>query len=335
MTVPGLGLLSLSGFESPGWLALLAAPALLSAAYVVAARRRRRRLARFAPAPPAALARPRPPRLRYLPVVLLLAALIPLIVALAQPSQDVRVPRNRAVIMLVIDVSRSMGATDVPPNRLAAAEQAAQEFAGQVTPGVNLGLISFAGSAEVLVAPNPDHELTVAALNKLQLADSTATGQAIFAALQSIQTVNAVLKGPHDQRPPARIVLLSDGMENKPGSPDAPQGAYTAARDARSQGVPVTTIAFGTPQGRVAMDNQSIPVPVGDQMMKTVARLSGGQTSSAASVGELTTAFGAVDDQLGYQTERGPASAGWLRLGALLGFLGVLLGLAINRGLPA
>ena len=334
MTVPGLGPLSLSGFESPGWLMLLAAPAVLLVAYVVAAHRRRRRLARFAPSPTASLPPPRGPRLRHLPAALLLLSLVPLTLAVAQPSQDIRVPRNRAVVMLVIDVSRSMGATDIPPTRLQAAEQAASDYARHVTPGVNLGLISFAGSAEVLVAPNPDHDLTVAALGKLQLADSTATGQAIFAALQSIQTVNAVLGGPHDQTPPARIVVLSDGKENHPDKPDAPQGAYTAARAARAAGVPVTTIAFGTPQGHVAMGDQSVPVPVGDQMMKTVAQLSGGQTSTAASVDDLDQAFDKVDDQLGYQTERGPASTGWLRLGAVLAFAGALLALVIGRRLP-
>lgn len=334
MTVPGLGPLSVSGFESPGWLVLLAAPVILLVAYVVAAHLRRRRLARFTPAPPATLPPPRPPRLRHLPAALLLLALVPLTVAIAQPSQDVRVPRNRAVVMLVIDVSRSMGATDVSPTRLQAAEQGAGEYARHVTPGINLGLISFAGSAEFLVAPNPDHDLTVAALDRLQLADSTATGQAIFAALQSIQTVNAVLGGPRDQYPPARIVLLSDGMENHPANPDAPQGAYTAARAARAAGVPVTTIAFGTAQGHVAMGNQSVPVPVGDQTMKIVAQLSGGQTSSADSVDQLNQAFATVDDQLGYQTERGPASTGWLRLGGLLAFAGALLAVLVSRRLP-
>ncbi|TRW82786.1 VWA domain-containing protein [Mycolicibacterium sp. 018/SC-01/001] len=334
MSVPGLGPLSLSGFESPGWLLLLAAPVVLLVAYVVAAVHRRRRLARFVPSQPAALRQPRAPRLRHVAAALLLLALVPLTLAIAQPSQDIRVPRNRAVVMLAIDVSRSMGATDVSPTRLQAAEKAAADYAGHVTPGVNLGLISFAGSAAVLVAPNPDHQLTIDALDKLQLADSTATGQAIFAALQSIQTVNAVLQGPRDQTPPARIVVLSDGEENHPANPDAPQGAYTAARAAREAGVPITTISFGTPQGHVEMGNQSIPVPVG-QTMTTIARLSGGQTSSAANVDDLNQAFEKVDDQLGYQTERGPASTGWLRLSAVLAFAGALLALLVGRRLPA
>jgi Ca-activated chloride channel family protein len=330
VTLPGLGLLSVSGFESPLWLALLAAPAVVLAVYVVASRRRRRRLRRFAdPATVRASS-----RWRHLPVALLLLALVPLTIALAQPSHDVRVPRNRAVVMLVIDVSQSMRATDVEPSRLIAAEHAAQDFAKRVTPGVNLGLIAFAGSANVLVAPSPDHSLTVDALDRLQPADGTATGQAIFAALQSIQTVDAVLKGPKDRKPPSRIVLLSDGKENKPDDPDNPQGAYTAARLARQQGVPITTIAFGTPQGQVEMTDETVPVPVDDEMMKNVAQLSGGQTSTAQTVDELDKSFGSVGDQLGYQIERGPAAAGWLRVAVALCALGALLGLTINRRLP-
>lgn len=315
------------------WLVLLVAPAALLAVYLTANERQRRRMRRFAD-PAASVAPARPSLWRHVPVALLLLALVPLTLALAQPSHDVRVPRNRAVIMLVIDVSQSMRATDMPPNRLIAAQHAAQQFARQVTSGVNLGLIAFAGSANVLVAPTPDHSLTVAALDKLQPADSTATGQAIFAALQSIQTVNAVLKGPQDMSPPARIVLLSDGKENKPDNPNNPQGAYTAARSAKDQGVPITTIAFGTPAGHVEMKNETVPVPVDDAMMKSIAQLSGGQTSTAENVDELNRDFGAVEDQMGYQVERGPASAGWLRVAVAIASLGALLGLAVNRRLP-
>ena len=264
VTVPGLGLLSLSGFQDPVWLFALAAPAVLLAVYLAAQGRRRQRMRRFADlavVPSVAPARPSP--WRHLPMAVLLLALLPLTIALAQPSRDVRVPRNRAVIMLVVDVSQSMMATDVPPNRLAAAKQAAQQFAEHVTPGVNLGLIAFAGTANVLVSPNPDHQATVKALDNLRPDDRTATGGAIFAALQAIQTVNAVLMGPGDQPAPARIVLLSDGKENKPDNPNNTDGAYTAARAARAQGVPISTIAFGTATGHVAVNNETVPVPGG------------------------------------------------------------------------
>ncbi|MDT5187179.1 MAG: Ca-activated chloride channel [Mycobacterium sp.] len=267
-------------------------------------------------------------------MAVLLLALLPLTIALAQPSRDVRVPRNRAVIMLVIDVSQSMLATDVPPNRLAAAQHAAQQFAEHVTPGVNVGLIAFAGTANVLVSPTPDHQATVTALDKLRPADSTATGQAIFAALQAIQTVNAVLMGPNDKPPPARIVLLSDGKENKPDNPNNTDGAYTAARAARAQGVPISTIAFGTATGHVAVKNETVPVPVDDDTMRGIARLSGGQTSTAETIDELNNNFNAVEDQMGFQITRGSASAGWLRLAVIVASIGAALALLINRRLP-
>jgi Ca-activated chloride channel family protein len=333
MTVPGLGPLPVSGWQSPAWLLLLAAPVVLLALYLLANGRRRRRLTRFA-GESESVVPSRPSRWRHLPIALILLALVPLSIALAQPSRDVRVPRNRAVMMLVIDVSASMGATDVPPTRLDAARQAAKQFAGQLTPGVNLGLIAFSGSPTVLVSPSPQHNLTVDALDKLRTDESTATGQAIFAALQAIQTVNTVLQGPADSPPPARIVLLSDGKENKPDNPDATDGAYTAARAARQRGVPITTIAFGTPTGHVEIKNDSVPVPVDPDTMKMIAQLSGGQTSAAENVDELNRQFSKVPDQLGYQTVRGPATAGWLRLAVLIGVLGATLGLLINRRLP-
>jgi Ca-activated chloride channel family protein len=330
-----LGLLSLSGFEDPVWLFALLAPAALLAVYLAAQRRRRQRMRRFAdPAAVPSVAPSRPSPWRHLPMALLLLALLPLTIALAQPTRDVRVPRNRAVIMLVIDVSQSMLATDVPPNRLAAAQHAAQQFAEHVTPGVNLGLIAFAGSANVLVSPTPDHAATVTALDKLRPADSTATGQAIFAALQAIQTVNAVLMGPQDKPPPARIVLLSDGKENKPDNPNNTDGAYTAARAAKAQGVPISTIAFGTAAGHVEVKNETVPVPVDDDMMKAIARLSGGQTSSAQTADQLNNKFTAVEDQMGFQITRGSASAGWLRLAVIVASIGAALGLLINRRLP-
>lgn len=333
VSVPGLGLLSTSGFEDPAWLLALIAPAALIAVYVTTQLRRGRRVHRFAGS--AVTARTaRPLWWRHLPMALVILALVPLTLALAQPSRDVRVPRNRAVIMLVIDVSNSMLATDVPPTRLVAAQHAAQQFAKHVTTGVNLGLIAFAGTANVLVSPSPEHDATVNALDKLSPADSTATGQAIFAALQSIKTVNAVLMGPDDKPPPARIVLLSDGKENKPGNPNNTDGAYTAARAASEQGVPISTIAFGTPTGHVEVKNETVPVPVDPDMMKTVARLSGGQTATAETIDELNEKFGAVQDQMGYQVQPGPASAGWLRLAMIIAGIGSALALLINRRLP-
>jgi Ca-activated chloride channel family protein len=146
--------------------------------------------------------------------------------------------------------------------------------------------------------------------------------------------VNAVLMGPHDKPPPARIVLLSDGKENKPDNPNNTDGAYTAARAAREKGVPISTIAFGTSTGHVAVKNETVPVPVDGDMMKTVAQLSGGQTSTAETIDELNNKFSAVEDQMGFQMARGSASAGWLRLAVIVAGIGAALALLINRRLP-
>ena len=100
----------------------------------------------------------RPSRWRHLPAILLVLSLLLFTVAMAGPTHDVRIPRNRAVVMLVIDVSQSMRATDVSPNRLAAAQEAAKQFADQLTPGINLGLIAYAGTATVLVSPTTNRD---------------------------------------------------------------------------------------------------------------------------------------------------------------------------------
>jgi Ca-activated chloride channel family protein len=252
---------------------------------------------------------------------------------MAGPTHDVRIPRNRAVVMLVVDVSQSMRATDVSPSRLAASQEAAKQFVDQLTPGINLGLIAYAGTATVLVSPTTNRDATKVAIDKLQLADKTATGEGISTALQAISTVGAVIGGG-DTPPPARIVLMSDGKETVPSNPDNPKGAYTAARTAKDQGVPISTVSFGTPYGTVEINDQRQPVPVDDEMLKKIAELSGGQAYSASSLEQLKEVFTSLQEQVGYETRKGDASAGWLRLGALVLALAALAALVINRRLP-
>jgi Ca-activated chloride channel homolog len=335
VTVPGLGAISLSGFEHPGFFLLVLLPIAVLLLYIGTQVVHRGRVRRFSgPGLLDSVAPQRPNPWRHVPMAVLLVALVVLTVALAGPTHDVHVPRNRAVIMLVIDESQSMRATDVAPTRLAAAQQAAKRFAQQLTPGVNLGLIAFAGTANVLVSPTTRHEATIAALDNLRPADSTATGDAIFAALQSIATVAAVLRSGETTPPPARIVLLSDGKANKPDNPDDLHGAYTAARAAKEQGVPISTISFGTRGGYVAVNDHSVAVPVDGSMMRRIAQLSGGQAYNAANIDELEHSYAAVQQQVGYQTVAGPASAGWLRLAVITATIAIIGGLAINRRLP-
>ncbi|MDD4866923.1 MAG: VWA domain-containing protein [Mycobacterium sp.] len=334
MTLPLLGPMTLSGFQHAWFFLFLLVVVGLGALYVLMQLARQRRMLRFANMELLESVAPqRPARWRHLPAILLVLSLVLLTVAMAGPTTDVRIPRNRAVVMLVIDVSQSMRATDVQPNRMVAAQDAAKQFADELTPGINLGLISYAGTATVLVSPTTNRQATKSALDRLQFADRTATGEAIFTALQAIATVGAVIGGG-DKPPPARIVLFSDGKETMPTSPDNPKGAFTAARTAKDQGVPISTISFGTPYGFVEINDQRQPVPVDDETLKKVARLSGGNAYSATNLEELKAVYASLQQQIGYETVKGDASAGWLRLGAVVLAAAALAALLINRRLP-
>ncbi|WP_156745465.1 VWA domain-containing protein, partial [Mycobacterium sp. 1165178.9] len=153
---------------------------------------------------------------RHLPIAV---SLVLLTTAMAGPTSDVRIPLNRAVVMLVIDVSESMASTDVPPNRLDAAKEAGKQFADQLTPAINLGLVEFAANATLLVPPTTNRGAVKAGIDSLKPMPKTATGEGLFTALHAI-SATAVAGG--DTPPPARIVLLSDGGENKPSNPSDP-----------------------------------------------------------------------------------------------------------------
>ena len=328
-------------FTDPLWLAGLLVVVALAVAYVLLLRRRRRDtmlftnldlLDRIAPK--------RPGWYRHLPAAALLIAGALLTVALAGPQAEAKVPRNRATVVLVIDVSLSMQATDVAPSRLAAAQAAAKSFADQLTPGVNLGLVSFAGTAAVLVSPTTDREPVKRAVDGLKLAESTATGDAILAGLQSIDTFSQAVAGASgDGPPPARIVLMSDGGQTVPGGPgaeDQPRGAYTAARKAAESKVPVSTISFGTDYGTIELDPDKPPVSVAvdDDAMRRIADLSGGQFFTAASETELRQVYAKLGEQIGYETRKVDTSRPWLAGGALLLVVGVATGIGLGRGCP-
>jgi Ca-activated chloride channel family protein len=335
MSLPLLGAVSLTGFQHLWWfLFFLIAVLALIGLYFFAQIARRRRLQQFANTELLdSVAPKRPTFWRHVPAVLLAISLLLCAIALAGPTYDQRLPRNRAVVMLAIDVSQSMKATDVEPSRLAAAQEASKKFVDELTPGINLGVIAYAGTATVMVSPTTNRDASRRAIDNLQVADRTATGEAIFTALSSISTVGAVIGGG-DEPPPAHIVLFSDGKETAPSNPDNPKGAYTAARAAKDQGVPISTISFGTPTGSVEVNGERVPVPVDDKMMKKIAELSGGDSYTASNLDELNKVYSTLQDQIGYETVRGEATSGWLRLAALLAAVAAVASLWINRRLP-
>jgi Ca-activated chloride channel homolog len=281
----------------------------------------------------------RPGWWRHVPAVGLIAALAVLTIALAGPMAEARVPRNRATVVLVIDVSLSMQATDVEPSRLAAAQAAAKAFADQLTPGINLGLVSFAGTAAVLVSPTADRDPVKRAVDGLKLSESTATGEAVFAALQSVETFSQSVAGASAEGPPpARIVLMSDGKQTVPGGmtpEEEPRGSYTAARQAQEAGVPVSTISFGTAYGSIEINpGDRTAVAVDDDSMRRIATLSGGQFFTAATEDELRQVYGDLSEQIGYETRRVDVSWPWLAGGVMLLVVGVASGMVLGRRFP-
>jgi Ca-activated chloride channel family protein len=327
--------MNLTGFASPLWFLLLVVVAALAIGYVWMQRRARRQVLRFANL--AMLERVAPKRQgwwRHLPATLLLIALVLFTVALAGPTVERKVARNRATVMLVIDVSLSMRATDIEPSRIAAAQREAKRFVHDLTPGVNLGLVSFAGSPTVLVSPTTQRVSVIRAIDNLTLAEATGTGEAIFAALSSIETFGAVVsdaQGP----PPARIVLLTDGKQTVP-TPDGddPRGGFTAARAAADAKVPISAISFGTAYGQVEINGERQPVPADDESIRRIADLSRGQFYDASSAGQLSDVVNTLGEQIGYETKRADSSKPWLIAGTLAAVLTATSALAVGQRLP-
>jgi Ca-activated chloride channel family protein len=246
-----------------------------------------------------------------------------LTVGLAGPTAETKVPRNRATVLLVIDVSLSMQATDVAPSRLAAAQDAAAKFVQGMPPTINLGLESFAGTPAVLVPPTTDRDAVVGQIQTLKLAESTATGEALAAAMNSIDAFNAQVPGSEGGPPPARIVLMSDGKQT------VGQDEFAVAARAGQRHIPVSTISFGTPYGSIDLEGRQIPVPVDDPSLAQVAQMSGGQFYPAQSNAELHQVYDTLGEQIGYQNVHADVSKPWFVLGTLILLLAT--GLAIGR----
>jgi Ca-activated chloride channel family protein len=299
-------------FLSPEWLLLLVPVAALAVAYVTVNLRRKAFVARFSNVELLGSVAPRRPGWRrHLTFALLLIALSVLSVGTARPSAAVRVPRERATVMMAIDVSLSMQATDVLPSRIIAAQQAARTFVDLLPSRINLGLVSFGGSANVLVPPTVDRDAVKKAIEGLTLQESTAIGEAVFTSLDAITVFGQATTAKGDQPPPGRIVLLSDGANNK-GRPVGE--AETAARTAK---VEVSTIAFGTDGGTVTYEGQTIPVPADKPTLDELARTTGGSYHAAASAEELKTVYRDIGSQIGYTTQHRDISWRFLTVGVL------------------
>lgn len=327
--------MSFSGFTAPWWFLLLFVLAAVALGYVLVQRQRRKRTFRFSNLAVLDKVAPRSPGwLRHVPAGLLLVSLMMLTFALAGPTAEQKVPRDRATVVLTLDVSLSMESTDVEPTRLEALQDAALDFVEEVPDGVNLGIVSFAGTASVLVPPTTEREPAANAIRNLSLARSTATGEGIFAALQAIESLSAVLGGAEGP-PPAQIVLMADGKQTVPTQdPTDPRGAYTAAREAEEAGVPISTISFGTGHGTVDIEGQEIPVPVDDVAMEEIASITGGSFHKAASQEQIQQVFDNLGEEIGYEIEERDASRPWMAMGAVLLIAAAGSSLVLGQRLP-
>lgn len=279
--------------------------------YVVVQWRRRAYAVRFTNVDLLASVAPRRPGWRrHVPAVVYLLALGALIVGFARPTRDERVPQERATIIMAIDTSLSMQATDVAPDRLQAAQAAADTFLDEVPPRINVGLVTFNGNAALRVPPTTDRDAVRSVIADLELGERTAIGEAIFTGLDAIDDVPTDDEGTPA---PARIVLMSDGTTTEGRSNES------AADAAAESGVPVWTIAFGTDFGtiRVPEEPVPIPVPVDRPALQAIAETTDGQFYAAATQAQLTDVYENIGSSVGFTTEPREIST-WFIGGALL-----------------
>jgi Ca-activated chloride channel homolog len=239
-----------------------------------------------------------PGRLRYLPPLIMLVALVFLIVGVARPHATVSVPREEATIVLAMDVSRSMKATDVEPTRLDAARAAAKTFLDEVPEKFRVGVVSFATRAAVGVAPTEDRDLVVTALDTLAPGEGTAIGDAVALSLRVGQPQKEGAEAP-----PRAIVLISDGARD--GGEVEPA---EAAQQAKQRGVPVYTVLVGTPDGVVEEQltggfRRIVRVPPNPETLEQVAATSGGTFFEAPDAEGLSSVYEELGSRLGTREE--------------------------------
>ena len=317
---------SIVSFLAPGRLWLLLLPLALTVGYLVLQRRRPTYALRFTELDLlASVVSKSSAWMRHLPAALLLVSLVALTTAFARPQADVAIARERATVIVALDVSISMRAQDVIPDRISAAKQSAADFIDGLPDGFDVGLVSFSGVAALVVPPTRDHAAVVAAVQTLDLANSTAIGEAVFA---SLSAAGSVAGEPGQLPPPARIVLLSDGT-NTVGRPPS-----SAAEAARAAGVPVSTIAYGTQDGAIEVDGQLIPVPVDVAALRRLAESTGGSAFTAASGEELSAVYNDIGSQVGSTTERREVTSAVTGLALALALAGAASSLVWSARLP-
>ncbi len=271
-------------------------------AYVIVQRRRSKYALRFTNLDLLANVVDASPRWRrHVPAAVFLAALAALVIAVARPQMTMDVPEERATVVLAMDVSTSMEATDVEPSRLAAAQKAAGTFLDRVPDELRVGLVTFSGTAQVVVAPTNDRSQVRDALGALRPDGGTAIGDAIQVASGLGSGSDLAAAGGGDD--PVVVLLLSDG-EPSPETLDP----IEAAREANDRGVKVFTVALGTDEGTVTLtdglgNTEVVPVPPDRETLTQVAETTGAQFFDAPTEQALEQVYSSLGSKIGTTTE--------------------------------
>ncbi|WP_432560553.1 VWA domain-containing protein [Granulicoccus sp. GXG6511] len=319
----------LPNFSEPARLLWLLAIPLLVGLYIWASRKRNKRGMRFTNTGMlGAVVRKQSQWRRHLTVALSLLSLIALTGAWAKPFAQVDVPRERATIVVVLDISQSMQATDVRPDRFSVAKSEASEFVKSLPPKFNVAFVTLSGNPALVIPPTTDRAAVIRGIETRDLQDSTAIGEAIVVALQALSQAPKP-PGSGDEPAPGAIVLLTDG-QNTVGRP-AEQGAQVAAEEK----VPVFTIGYGTENGFVDLDGKREPVPVNHAQLERVARETGGEHFRAASPEQLKKVYANIGSSVGVEKAERETTAAWAGWGLGFGALAALCAISLAARWPA
>ena len=313
-------------FESPLFLLTLLAVPLLLGLYLLSQRRRRAYAVRFTNLALLGQVMGKGPGFRrHLPAGLFLLALTGLGLAMARPEALVSVPRARTSVMLTVDVSGSMEASDVQPSRIQAARQAARTLIEQLPGTARVGLISFNSSASVVAPLTTDHQAVEDALQTLRPNGGTAIGDGLQLAVQQLLQDAGQVDAAH--RPPTMIVLLTDGSSNTGIAP------LDAAAQAHDAGIPVETIGIGQRGQTTFLRGRPID-GVDENALQAIASATGGHYHYAAEAGQLQGIYGGLGSSFGWKVEKVDLTVPVLVAGTLVLLVGGLLSLRWFRLLP-
>ena len=314
-------------FAWPIALSGLALVALALIAYLVAQRRRRRYVVRFTNLDLLENVVADSPRWRrHIPAVLTLLALSALVVGMARPQVAVAVPREEATVILAMDSSGSMTATDVAPDRMTAAREAASSFVDGLPDGFRVGVVSFSNEADVVVPPTADHDEALRGLSALRADNGTALGDAIARSVDlGVTSLDEQLAAAKSSETPVVVLLLSDGA-NTTGDYEP----LEAAQKAKDAGIPVYTVALGTDAGTVQGPDgyggmRTIRVPPDPETLSKVAELTGGKFFEAADQNALKSVYDEIGSQVGVEHKQRELTVFFTAAGAALLLLGGLL----------